>query len=513
MRISQRVAGVVAQRPPFQIDDGTPGGFQDGLPRGRIPFEGVSEPRIQVGRALCDQTELQCAANRQEFVGPEPGKEVIQRRAAMRTAACNHGPGPGGRLNLNGPSFATLAPPGTLAGDAAVRQVQGRGHDEAKHGLMVFDEGNVDRELPVALDEFPSAIEWIHEPEPTPVSADGELVLIGRRLLGQHRDVRCKTAEACRNRTVGSLVCCRQGRGVGLFLYRKISGIDLEDGMRGILADGQDIIEQRGQGRGRQFGAAPGPEGRRVSYPQPRHPQRLPLNTPDWSRIDTVLLDMDGTLLDLRFDNYFWRELVPERFARLRGISLAEARAELMPRFAARQGTLEWYCTDFWTREIGFDVAGLKHEVRESIRFLPGAVDFLEAVRANGRRLVLVTNAHHDSLRIKAAQTGLAAYFDVLLSSHSFGYPKEHPQFWHALEAKYPHDPMEALFVDDSLPVLEAARTHGVGQMFAIARPDSTEPPRSVTGFSAVHSVADLLPGAWPERLDRPVLAGSSAGG
>ncbi|MDH3916294.1 MAG: haloacid dehalogenase, partial [Chromatiales bacterium] len=34
----------------------------------------------------------------------------------------------------------------------------------------------------------------------------------------------------------------------------------------------------------------------------------------DWSTVDTVLLDMDGTLLDLRFDNYFWQELVPSRY-------------------------------------------------------------------------------------------------------------------------------------------------------------------------------------------------------
>ena len=31
----------------------------------------------------------------------------------------------------------------------------------------------------------------------------------------------------------------------------------------------------------------------------------------DWTRIDTILLDMDGTLLDLGFDNFFWREHVP----------------------------------------------------------------------------------------------------------------------------------------------------------------------------------------------------------
>ena len=39
-----------------------------------------------------------------------------------------------------------------------------------------------------------------------------------------------------------------------------------------------------------------------------------------WPEIHTVLLDMDGTLLDLRFDNHFWRELVPERYAERHGL-------------------------------------------------------------------------------------------------------------------------------------------------------------------------------------------------
>lgn len=37
-----------------------------------------------------------------------------------------------------------------------------------------------------------------------------------------------------------------------------------------------------------------------------------------WQEIDTVLLDMDGTLIDLHFDNYFWQRLVPERWGQER---------------------------------------------------------------------------------------------------------------------------------------------------------------------------------------------------
>ncbi len=120
---------------------------------------------------------------------------------------------------------------------------------------------------------------------------------------------------------------------------------------------------------------------------------------------------MDGTLLDLRFDNYFWLDLVPERYAAKHGLTLDEAREVLRPMFADRQGTLDWYCTDFWTRALSLDIAGMKHEVREHVRFLPGAEDFLRALREKSVRIALVTNAHRDSLESEGDADRLAELF------------------------------------------------------------------------------------------------------
>lgn len=215
----------------------------------------------------------------------------------------------------------------------------------------------------------------------------------------------------------------------------------------------------------------------------------------DWPAIDTVLLDMDGTLLDLRFDNYFWQELVPARYARHHAMPLDAALAVLNPRFTAKQGTLDWYCTDYWTRELGFDIADLKHEVRERVAFLPGAEAFLGALQGSGgRQVVLVTNAHRDSLAVKTRQTELIRYFDVVVSSHDFGVPKEHPQFWPALQAQLGFDRQRTLFVDDSLAVLRAARQYGIAQIVAISHPDTGIAQRSIGEFPAVTTIADLLP-------------------
>jgi HAD superfamily hydrolase (TIGR01509 family) len=214
---------------------------------------------------------------------------------------------------------------------------------------------------------------------------------------------------------------------------------------------------------------------------------------PSWDVIDTVLLDMDGTLLDLRFDSYFWLELVPERYAARHGLTLEQSRAVLGPMFAGKQGTLDWYCTDFWTRELSLDIAAMKREVREHVKFLPGAEEFLQALRDKGLRVALVTNAHRDSLKVKAAQTGVLNYFDVVFSSHSFGVPKEHPEFWRQLQAELRFDPARTLFVDDSQAVLAAARRHGITHIFAVSRPDSTLGAREIKEFMSVEAVSELL--------------------
>jgi putative hydrolase of the HAD superfamily len=214
----------------------------------------------------------------------------------------------------------------------------------------------------------------------------------------------------------------------------------------------------------------------------------------DWSRVDTVLLDMDGTVLDLNFDNRFWREYLPRHYAEARAISEAAAHDYLGPLFMSWRGRLEWYCVDHWSRELGLDVAALKTRYTALIRLLPGVDGFLSAVRDSGRQLWLVTNAHPASLELKMASTRLGPSFDRILSSHAFGFPKEDARFWPRLVAGHPFDPARALMVDDSLPVLAAARAYGVGQVVAITHPDTQQPPREVEGFAAVRGLSALTP-------------------
>ena len=212
----------------------------------------------------------------------------------------------------------------------------------------------------------------------------------------------------------------------------------------------------------------------------------------DWSVIDTVMLDMDGTLLDLRFDNWFWLELIPSRYAAVNDLGEAEARELLAGKFREASGTLNWYCIDYWSEQLKLDIGRLKRAALARVSFLPGAEQFLSKLKASGKRRVLVTNSHPLTLAIKNERVDLMKYFDACYSTHRFAVPKEDAAFWPRLAAQESFQPQRTLFVDDSLAVLDAARGFGIAWLRAVRRPDSGRPPQPTGDFFAVDRVADL---------------------
>lgn len=214
-----------------------------------------------------------------------------------------------------------------------------------------------------------------------------------------------------------------------------------------------------------------------------------------WRDIDTVLLDMDGTLLDLHYDNHFWLEHLPQRYAELHGISRAMADLELTPLFENNAGQLKWYCLDFWSRELKLPVRELKLETAHLIALRPDADTFLAAIKQAGKRVILITNAHRDSLSLKLERIELAPYFERLISSHDYGFPKESPAFWDALQADIGFEPSRSLFIDDTLPILRSARAFGIGHLLAVKQPDSKKGPKNTEEFAALGDYRELLEG------------------
>ncbi len=213
----------------------------------------------------------------------------------------------------------------------------------------------------------------------------------------------------------------------------------------------------------------------------------------DWKNIDTVLLDMDGTLLDLNFDNHFWLEFVPLRFAQKNNLSLEQAKQQLIPQFKKMEGKLEWYCLDYWSDSLTLDITALKAEISGLITVLPHAIEFLEAVKQSSRKLILVTNAHRNGLDLKMQKTCLEHFFEQIISSHDYGFPKEDQRFWSQLQNQQAFENEKTLLVDDSLAVLSSAQCFGIKHLVSISKPDSKQAIRKIDNFLAIEDFRELM--------------------
>jgi len=208
---------------------------------------------------------------------------------------------------------------------------------------------------------------------------------------------------------------------------------------------------------------------------------------------DTLMLDMDGTLLDLAYDNYMWLEHIPAEYALQNGLTENEARERLYAIMKSLEGQLDWYCLEHWSDALSLDIAALHRDQNERIGFLPGAREFLEKVSAHHVRLLMVTNSHQHTLDIKTEVTGIVEYFDDVYTSHGLGHAKEDQPFWHALQEAADFDRHKTAFIDDNVSVLQCAREYGIGSLLHITRPDSRRPPHHDENFTGISGVAELL--------------------
>jgi putative hydrolase of the HAD superfamily len=213
-----------------------------------------------------------------------------------------------------------------------------------------------------------------------------------------------------------------------------------------------------------------------------------------WDSIETVMLDMDGTILDLYYDRHFWFEHLPARYAQFHQLDITRAMRETREAILAQEGNLNWYCLDYWGERFGMDMSLLKREIKHLIGYLDGSEEFIRQVKAMGKPLWLVTNAHWGSIEVKMEQTNLHQYFDQIICSHDFGLPKEDPAFWQALQAKHPYQAAHTLFIDDNPNVLQGAKNAGLTHLINIRKPDSQRGEKHTLRFPSVRGLKDLIP-------------------
>jgi HAD superfamily hydrolase (TIGR01509 family) len=209
--------------------------------------------------------------------------------------------------------------------------------------------------------------------------------------------------------------------------------------------------------------------------------------------IKYVLLDMDGTLLDKYFDDYFWEHLVPEKYAEIHNITFGRAKEELMKKYKVHEGTLNWTDLDFWSNQLDIDIPAMKEQIKHLIEVHPHVENFLKMLRKEKKKVFLVTNAHYKSIDLKFKKTLIGKYFDAVLTSFDTGYPKEDIKFWEVAEKRLKFDKGETLFIDDTEEILKTAKKFGIKYILYKARANSKVKPGRSNDFMHIIDFDELL--------------------
>lgn len=212
-----------------------------------------------------------------------------------------------------------------------------------------------------------------------------------------------------------------------------------------------------------------------------------------WHKIETVLLDMDGTLLDLHFDNEFWLNYIPIKLSEKTGKSLKSCQDYMEKACAEVYGQINWYCLDYWAEKLDLDIVEAKREIMHLIEIRSDCIPFLDALKASKRNIALVTNAHPGSLSLKVERTQLDSHIDTLISTHQFGVSKESQSLWEQLQAHLGFNPATTLFVDDSERILDAAKTYGIAYTLGITNPDLKKPDININGHATTNNYLDHI--------------------
>jgi putative hydrolase of the HAD superfamily len=210
--------------------------------------------------------------------------------------------------------------------------------------------------------------------------------------------------------------------------------------------------------------------------------------------IKFVLLDMDGTLLDLYFDDFFWGHLVPEKYAEKHDITFGAAKDFLYRTYKSHEKTLNWCDIDFWSRELRLDIPALKEQIRHLIEVHPHVIDFLKMLRRQKKKVFLLTNAHYKTVNLKFRKTAIGKYFDSVLCSFDVGHPKEFIEFWHKAEKRLGFDKEHSLFIDDTEDVLKTAQAYGIRYLLFKAHASSKTEPKKTDTFLTIHDFRELMP-------------------
>ncbi len=208
-------------------------------------------------------------------------------------------------------------------------------------------------------------------------------------------------------------------------------------------------------------------------------------------RVKAVLFDLDGTLVDSL-------PTIAEAMAEAARLHGLDATAEqIIPFIGAPMNILveEIYgVSEEVANAVNEDYVRLYHA--DYIQRTPphdGAGALLEALRAAGVRLAVVTNKRDEGAHLMTGIQGWNRHFEVIHGRES-GAPKPLPEAAHAALRKLGVAPSDAAFVGDTEFDMICARDAGVAVIIGLVGSRDAEHLRADGATHIVHSLTEVAP-------------------
>ncbi|KAE9527815.1 GMP/IMP nucleotidase [Testudinibacter aquarius] len=213
----------------------------------------------------------------------------------------------------------------------------------------------------------------------------------------------------------------------------------------------------------------------------------------DWDNIDTILFDLDGTLIDLHLDAYFWKQLVPQTYADKEGLDAQTCHARIQQLYRDIEHSMQWYDIDHWAKTLDLPIREMQRQHALNTQVRSGVYPLLESLQKLDKQLILLTDSHPFSLQVKMDNCNLSSYFEQLLSSHQFQRPKMHSALWQSVYQHCQLNPDRTLLIDDMEPVLDQAKSNQMAYTLGITTPDSQQPPKQFNNHPSITDFQTLL--------------------
>lgn len=191
-----------------------------------------------------------------------------------------------------------------------------------------------------------------------------------------------------------------------------------------------------------------------------------------------IVFDMDGVIFDSEKRVVECWQVIADKYG-IPDIEVACRECFGCNQIVAKERFLKRYGDDFPYVEYKKEMSDLFHERYDNgnLPMLPGVVEILDFLKANGKKIALATSTRRASVVQGLTWAGIIDYFDAIICGDMVGRSKPEPDIFLKACEELGVAPAEAYAIEDSYNGIRAASKGGLRPIMV---PDMMEPDQEM---------------------------------